>query len=138
MTIHPSYDDSQIWNDIQVTPTSGSPFTASDATSQTSYGTRTLPLTTYPADPDEAGDQANWLLGIYKEPSTRISSIGFTLGGDTALWAPVLGGEVGNRYTIERALAGDDLAQDVYLEAVSHTITAGKEWEVSWQLSPAV
>ncbi|HEY6565430.1 MAG TPA: hypothetical protein VIY86_13090, partial [Pirellulaceae bacterium] len=137
--IEPSYDDSQLWTQVQVTPSSGDPFTATaDATVLSAYGTRTLPLTTYPADANEAADQANHLLGVYSEPSTRIDRIVFRLGKHADLWPIILGAEIGNRYTIGKTLAGDDLAQDVYLEAISHRISATKEWEVEWQLSPAV
>lgn len=141
----PSTDDQLIANDVRITTSDGAdPFIATDgprtdpATSQGMYGPRTLDRTIYPDDQNEGYDFAHYLLSLYKDPSTRIPAISFRLGDDSNLWAVILAGELGDKYTIQLPLEGDDLDQDVYLEAITHSISSQtKVWDVTWQLSPA-
>lgn len=143
--LEPETDDELVANDIRVaTSESGMPFIATDgpasdpATSQGRYGHRTLERTIYPDNELEGYDFAHYLKGLYAEPSTRVPKIFFRLGKDTTLWATVLAAEIGNRYNVILPLEGDDLDQDVYLEAINMTINAQTlEWDVDWQLSPA-
>jgi hypothetical protein len=133
------FDDEQIYNDIAVTTSDGSdPFTARDEDSIEAYGRRSLSKSIYPDDENEGYDFAHYLKGLYAEASTRIESIDFRIGADPDLIGTILGAELGNRYNIEVALAGDDLDQDVFLEAITHNISAMKVWDVTFQLSPAV
>lgn len=135
-----SYDDTNLWNEVTVTPGSGqvSSFTVTDADSVAAYGKRTLNLTTYPADANEGYDRALWSLGLYAEPSTRIDQITMALRSDADLWPVVLDAELGNRYTFGKTEPGEDLEMDVYLEGIHHEINPQTAtWDVTWQLSPA-
>jgi hypothetical protein len=132
------FDDEQIYNDVRVTTSSGAvPFTAQDDDSIDSYGRRTLTKSIYPLDENEGYDFAHYLKQLYAAAATRIESIDFRIGADVNLIGTLLGAELGNRYNVEVALAGDDLDQDVFLEQITHSISAMKVWDVTFQLSPA-
>lgn len=135
----PSYDDDNVRNKISITPNVDTTETAvaTDDDSIDTYGVRSFRRTTYPASVDEANDMALHLLGTYAEPHIRVGSIEMRLGDDTTLWPIALGGEIGNRYTIKKTMAGDDLDLDVYLERIEHEISRDKTWQVRWELSPA-
>jgi hypothetical protein len=139
MMTAPETDDELIANDIRVTTSDGAlPFIAQDETSIDSYGQRTLDKSIYPADENEGYDLAHYLLQLRKEPTTRFDRIFFRLGADAGLWDTILSAEISDRYTIQTPLAGDDLDVDVYLESVTHTISASAQtWDVDWSVSPA-
>lgn len=136
--IEVNFDDERIFNEVKVKPSDAAdPFIANDPDSEDSYGRRTLERTIYPSDANVAYDAAHYLKALYSEPDVRVDRMSLVLGGDAALWPVVLGAELDDRFTVNVPLAGDDLAVDVHLEAISHTVTADKRWTVEWQLSPA-
>lgn len=130
--------DALIFNEVYVTAgDTGSTVIATDAASIAAYGPRSRQLTIFPADPNQAASHAAYLLSLYKDNGLRIRRLDIALGKDADLWAVVLGAELGDRFRVIKTLTGDDLDQEVYLEAVTHTIEVGPTWLVSWDLSPA-
>ena len=132
-----SLDDDLIFNEVRVSPVAGVS-TATDATSQSTFGIRTLSLKISPLDDGDAVDHAEWLLSRHKDPEFRVEQLDIVLRDTpTALWPIILGAELGDRYTVTQVRAGDDLSTDVYLERMRHTLLPGQQWAVTWQLSPA-
>lgn len=132
-----SYDDQQIYNYVAVTRTGGTEQTASDTTSNTAYGPRTLSKSGLAMQTDtEALSLAQWLMYNYKDPIVRLPAI--TLRGDAhaGVWPQVLGREISDKITISRTPPGSGgaIASDVRIEQIAHSITA-IDWSTTFQLS---
>ncbi|MBI4496318.1 MAG: hypothetical protein HY689_00230 [Chloroflexi bacterium] len=135
----PSYDDSEIWNDVRITREGGTEQQAQDTDSQTKYLRRTLETTGVLITTDaEALHAAQWKLGIYREPGIRFEALSVDGHMDDNLWPLVLGLEFGDRITVRRRPpgGGDALERDCHVEGVQHDISR-EEWQTTWQLSPA-
>jgi hypothetical protein len=148
--LQPSYDDSQIWNDVRVTAAGGTEQTASDSTSQTTYGQRTLSKSgLILADAsgfggatanEEAANAAGWLLAIYKDPALRFTSL--TIRGvatPATLWLQILNRTISDRITVLKRPPGGGAAisQECFIESVEHQIGENvDDWRTTWQLSP--
>lgn len=137
-----SYDDSEIWNEARVTRTGGVEQVATDATSQSSYFTRTLTKTLPMLSDSEALGLAQWLVGVYALPIFRFTSI--TLDGlmDDALWPHILGRAISERITVTQRPPPITTAitKDSYIESIAHEVTAGDDgtfWRVTFGLSSA-
>lgn len=152
VALTPSFDDSQIWNEVIVTASGGTPQTASDATSQSSYGKRTLsPSGLIIADASgtggstadaEASGAAAWLLANYKDPALRFTSVQIAGHSDPAnLWPHVLDRTISDRITVKRRPPGGGaaLSAECFIESVEHRDIAPNVefWTTTWQLSPA-
>jgi hypothetical protein len=131
-----SLDDELVFNEAQVSAGADAPFIVTDADSIAEFGPRTISKTIYPADSNEAYDHANYLLGLYANPSLRLGRLAFRVT-QVAPIAVLLGAELSDLYTVDMPLAGDDLSLDVFLEQITHTIDLSKRWMVEWQMSPA-
>lgn len=135
----PSYDDSNIWNDIPVKPEGLTVQRAQDTTSQDRYGHRQLPefgaLITTEA---EALDAANWALRRLKDARQRVDSLTVHGHRNDDLLTQVLTRKVGDRITVKRRPpgGGDPMTLDVFIEKVNHQV-GEKTWTTTWQLSPA-
>ena len=133
----PSFDDSSIYNFVRVNPNDETRrATVIGAVSVETYGARVLDITTYPEDTNEALSLATYVVANNQDPTTRIQSVAFNLGANSALWPVVLGGDLSQRFLMKKALIGDDFSQEVYIEAVSMQVSSKKTWAVTWQLSP--
>jgi hypothetical protein len=149
--LKPSYDDSEIWNEVRITAAGGTTQISSDATSQDAYGKRTLSksgliigdasgLGGATADAECASASA-YLLSNYKDPLLRFLQItiaGHTLPG--TLWGHVLNRTISDRITVKRRPPGGGAAisQECFIEAVEHHVGGDVEfWTTTWQLSPA-
>ncbi len=148
--LKPSYDDTQIWNEVRITPSGSTVQSASDATSQLQYGKRTLPKTLIiadasgvggPTEEEEAAQAAAWLLANYKNPALRFVSI--TIAGaaaPTTHWTQILNRTISDRITVVKRPPGGGAAisQDCLIESVEHSIGRNiDDWRTTWQLSPA-
>ena len=112
--------------------------TASDATSQTAYGQRSLSRTGLLIAADaEALSQAQYLLSRYKDPALRAKSILIKPDANpTLLWPHILGFDIGTRITLQLAQAVIDT--DYHIEGIQHDWDArGNLWRTKWQLSDA-
>lgn len=136
--LRPSFDDTNIANDIHVTRSGGTEQIAQDATSQAHYFKRTLSKTGLLITTDnEASDAAYWLLGQYKDAGLRFQRLTVAGPMNDSLWPHVLGRDISHRITAtKRPPGGGTLTQDCFIEGVEHTISRD-DWLTSWDLSPA-
>lgn len=134
----PSFDDSNIYNDIHITRAGGTEQVAQDATSQARYFKRSLTKTGLLITTDnEANDAANWLLGQYKDVALRFKRMTIAGPMNDSLWTQVLGRDISHRITVIRRPPGSGtITQDCFIEGVEHTISR-EDWLTSWDLSPA-
>ncbi len=133
-----NYDDTWIYNEIQVSRRDGEKQIAGDPDSQRRYFARTLELDDLLLTSDiEAMSCAQDLLNRYREPGVRVESIILQPTGYDDMWPVVLDRELSDRITVVRRPRGDAaIVRDYYLEAVTHDIT-DSDWDIRWQLSPA-
>lgn len=138
-SVDPPFDDTDIWNQVVVTPLNYGPQPADDPTSQHAYGVRTLSRASVTDDSGEALDQATFLLNQFKEPVQRVKAVTFTPMSDPAVLFPAaLGLDVLSRVQlIRRPLDGASsvFTQEALIEGIDHTFTNGS-WATTWRLSP--
>ncbi len=133
-----SYDDDFIYNDVRITRSGGTEQTATDATSQTSYGQRSLSRSGLLMTTDsEALSQAQYLLARYKGPALRAKSIMvYPDAAPANLYPKVLGYDIGTRITFRLGQAG--INADYHIEGIEHNWDARQNlWKTNWQLSDA-
>jgi hypothetical protein len=131
------FDDHQIWNKIRVSRVGViDSQTASDATSISRYGTRTLTrFDTLHTTDAAAATLASTLLARYKEPHLRLHRISVTPRTDPDLWPAALVYDVGQKMTIKRRpAAGNIINLTCWLEGAAHTVTP-KRWESTFTVS---
>jgi hypothetical protein len=136
--IEPSYDDQYIYNDVRVTREGGTEQTASDATSQTSYGKRSLSKTGLLITVDtEAKDQADFLLSRYKDATLRSRTLTVFPDRDPAnLYPKILDYDLSTRITVRLNQASID--HEYHIEHISHDFIARQgSWKTEYQLSDA-
>jgi len=136
--MEPRYGSEEIRNDIRITRSGGVQQSASDATSQTDYGKRSLSRTGLLMTTDnEADDQAEYMLKRYKDPAMRNRLLKIIAERDPGrLWPQVLGREISDRITVRRNEASID--NDYHIEGVQHDIDlVDRTWTTYWQLSDA-
>lgn len=133
------YNDQNIRNYISCQRTGGTAQVASDATSINQHGRRSLSRTDLLSSTDaEMANQASWILFRDKDGEPEIDSIILKGRDDAALWAQILGRDVGDHVRVIRQQPGDDIDMEVIIESVSHTIRdKGLDWTTTWRCSPA-
>ncbi len=132
-------DDANIWNEALVTPSGGTAETASDATSEGHYFTRTLSRSLLTSDQAEALDAAQYLVATYKDPAPKLPALTLLPARSTSAWPIVLGAANSQRFTFRRRPSyGGTINADGFVEQVADTVTPGAGWDVTLQLAPAV
>lgn len=134
-----SYGNEYILNDIRITREGGTEQVASDATSQTNYGKRSLSRTGLLMISDyESLSQAQYLLSRYKDPLLRVKDITIRAGADEAnLYPKVFGYDISTRITVRLNQASLD--EDYHIESVEQSwrATDAHGWETKWELTNA-
>lgn len=134
--LNPRFGASQIFNDIRITRKGGTQQAATDSTSQSDYGKRSLSETSLLMTTDnEALDQANFLLKRYKDPFLRTRSLRIVPESHpTDLFPQILGRKISDRITLRRNEA--DIDEDYFIEGIEHNIDlVNYSWVTTWQLS---
>jgi hypothetical protein len=131
-----SYDNELIKNDITVTDGTNTVQLRNDE-SIDRYGRRVASFTISTSDANELTDTAYFLLAKLSEPALRVDTLVIQPQANVALWPIVLGLDIGDRLTVKKTLAGDDVEADFHIESIAHDVTAQKTWQTTWQLSPA-
>lgn len=135
-----SFDVDELANDWRITREGGTAQTADDATSIDSYGRRTQTRTVLLTSDTEALDQARYLTSLFKDPHVRFERIEIEPLEEDALWAQVLGRELGDRIAVEHYPPGGGaaLAKDVHIDGTTLLLEARPVvvGEASWQLTP--
>lgn len=135
------YDDDFLFNRAFVTGATGDQQSAEDATSITDHG----PVTFQPIDSDaivgepEALNIAEWIVAKHKVVEPRISGFSIDPAGDPAnLWPVVLSLDLRDIVTVKVDYEGspDVLTQDVAIEHIAHSFTAGGVWTVTYSCHP--
>jgi len=137
-TLDLPYDDQYIYNAVYITRAGGTQQSATDATSQTAFGLRTLSRTNQLMTTDyEALSQAQFLISRYKNPALRAKTLVIWPDTDPAnLWPLVLGLDISDRITVRLNQASID--EDYHIEGITHDYSASTGvWETRWQLSNA-
>lgn len=132
-------DDQYIRNDIRITRDGGTEQIATDATSITDYGQRTLSRQSLLMTTDgEALDQADFLLSRYKDSRLRAKSMTILPGrAESDLYPKVLSYDLSRRITLTIDQA-DIIDREYHIEGVSHQADAvQRRWVTRWQLSDA-
>lgn len=130
-------DDADLWDEVEVTPSGGTPETASDAASKLSHFTRRLNRDILSSSQSEALSAAQYLLSLYADPSPRIPQVELVGASDTGKWPQILTADVSDRFTWIRRADAHTIEQDVFVERYSDTVAPGRDWRVTLQLSPA-
>jgi hypothetical protein len=135
------YDDTQIWNRIEINRQGGEAAIEEDSDSQTTYGKRTLKKHDLLNGSDNVNlGLARILLYRYKDPQVRAKSLVVTPRRDPAnLWPVVLGLGVSDLLVVKRRPpAGNIISENVHVEGVTHSIdAASKQWVTTISLSKA-
>jgi len=133
------YDDSQIWNRVEVR-IGGFPSYSSSTASQDKYGIRQLTVNDILLPNTTDGDDlADIYLARYKDPLQRIESI--TLRPEhepSTQWQQALLRDLSDKITVQYVSnAGVTKTLHSYIEGVSHRVTMAKRrtWSTTWQLS---
>jgi hypothetical protein len=137
----PVLDDTDIWNDIAITPTNMGPQIAGDATSQARYGKRTRSVSTQNASAVEAANRAYADLNRYKAPTQRIKQVSFTPMSDPAVLFPAaLGFDLLTRVEVRRRPmdgSGSTFDQTALIEGITEAVDAAQgTWLTTWRQSP--
>lgn len=111
---------------------------ASDATSQGDYFTRTLSRTGMLYDSDnESSDKAAFELSLYKDYAPRITALQIdgTYQPSTA-WPQALGRELGDRLTVRKRPPGGGslIEQESFIGSIQHSVGVGT-WETTFGLT---
>lgn len=134
------YDDRFIYNKIRITASGSDGLqTASDATSDTRYGTRVYALTAPYLTAGQALPLAQWLLSGYKDAHPRVQSIDLDSDANpSGLLPQQFGREIGDRITLAKNLPGTlGINQDFWVEGIKHKWDASGNTGVqtTWLLS---
>jgi len=136
--LEPSYDDQFIFNDIRVTRSGGTEQTASDATSQTTYGQRSLVKTGLLMSTDaDALAQADYRLSRYKDATFRTRTLIIKPDRDPVnLFPKALNYDISTRITVRLNQATID--RDYHIEGIAHEYDGRTgDWTTTWELSDA-
>lgn len=111
-----------------------------DKASQSKYGVKTFSLTGLQnIDDPSLVPVAIQILNEFANPELRFATLTLRPEKDpTALWPVVFALELRDRITIfRRPTAGNVIAQDVFLESISHSVTREGPYELKFDLSAA-
>lgn len=134
------YDDDLLINEALVTDATLIEVQVTDSTSVSENGPSTYEaLNEQIGTPPVALNVAEWIVGKYKDVEPRIVGLTVDPAGDPSnLWPEVLGRELRDVITVEASYPGSgaQLVQDVAVETLTHSFTAGGVWTVTYGLHP--
>ncbi len=131
------FSEANMVNDCTVTREGGLPQRAQSATSIAAYWrmSETISGVLYSTD-NEAEAMAEWRVSNLSQPTLRPSRLTFVPLADLPdLFPRVMERELGDRITVTRVLAGDDIEVDAVIEGIEHRFSP-RWWETSFNLSP--
>lgn len=129
-------DEALLYNDVRMTRIGGTEQTASDATSQTAYGVRSLARSGLLNSSDLAASiLANFFAARYSDTATRVKSMLIRPGKNpVSLWYKCLNYNISDRLTIRLDQASIDT--DYFIEGVQHDWVAKTDsFTTRWWLS---
>lgn len=134
-----SVDDGDLWNEAAVTPSGGTPETASDTTSVDAYFARRLNRTILSDSQNEAKAAAEYIVYRYADPPPRLPVVQLVGRADPTVWDDILALNLSDRLLWRRRpeQAARTIEQPVHVEQIAETVLPGSDWVVEVQLSPA-
>lgn len=138
-SVSTDFDTTHLSNSVQITQQStGLVFSASDATSKLSYGSRTLTRNNQSTSANECQDQATYLVNTYKDPHERVATMRLHPSANPSVLFPVcLSLELGMRVRVMRRppAPAPAIQIDGFIENVIHTPDDAGEWFTDVQIS---
>lgn len=133
-----SFDDADLWNTVAVTSEGVGTSSKTDASSATTYGSRTLARTVLLTTAAEQEDHATFVLTGTAQPALRVDRlepIGELDAGSH--WPYLLDRDLGAKVLVQfdPPGAGDAISQASYVEGIAWAITPSR-WQVAWNLVP--
>jgi len=135
-----SFSDDHLANSVTVTTAEGLAFTASDATSITTYGTVAKQIDTLLDSQADAQTYAAIYLNAYKDPSLRIQEFKVAPQAKGSIAFPlVLAASLADRVTFEIKPnnVGTRISEQLIVEQIVHDFTPDT-WSTTFSGSPAV
>ena len=134
------FDDTYIFNSVQITQANASPafsYVAEDAPSQNSYGMRTLQRTVECASQSDVGGMADTLLAWYKDPRPRLVTLSVECRSKPWTFPAVLGLGIGDCVRVNRrpAYGAPAFGVDVFIDGIAHTVDADT-WHTTFSTTP--
>jgi hypothetical protein len=133
------FDDTYIYNDVQVTQAGASPayvYEIQDVTSQNTYGVRSLTVSAQVVNQSDVQAMGATLLARYKQPVARLSTLSFELRSKPTYLAQIMALKIGDLITVNyAALGGTVYALYVFIDGISHTVDEN-QWLVSFNTTP--
>jgi hypothetical protein len=130
-------DDAYLWNTAVVTPSGGTEEVWTDAASKTSYFERRLVRSHLSASQTEALNTAQHLVQRYSDSTSRVPNVTVVGRANPVKWPAILGAVNSNRFAWRRSATAAILTE-VFIERVSDVVTPGRDWRVTFDLSPAL
>lgn len=138
------YDPTYQFNDIQgqrltADGSAGGLFLSGDPSGTIAqYFTNTLQLQLFLATDAQVQERIAFLYTLLSSPLVRTNTLTVVPSANPALWASVLGLNIGDRYTVKRRPLGrsDTISIDVIICALQHDISSGL-WRTSISTLPA-
>jgi hypothetical protein len=133
------FDDTYVYNDIQITQSGSSPtyvFQTEDVASQNTYGVRSLTQTIEAANQTDCQGMGATLLARYKDAHARFYQV--TLDGlpDATRFLQILGREIGDLVTMTRKPWGaPQISVNVFIDGIEHQITP-TSWRCVFSTTP--
>ena len=131
-----SFDESRIFNQIQVTRSGGTTQEAESLDSIEEFGARPQSLTdTLNVSDLDTSQIAIQRLAQFQDTSPRVEGLVINPLVQTNLWTQVLGRELGDKITVNIPTpANTTMNFDIHIESISHTVDANNQtW--SWNIS---
>lgn len=131
------YDPTLVFNDITISRSGGVSVEVTNTASLQAYGSRGLSITSYVASDAEVIDAANYYIGRYAQPLTRINALAVVASSAPARWPTVLGMDITDRIAVTRTTAvfTETLACFIQQRAVTISFSGG-QWQVGLQANP--
>jgi hypothetical protein len=122
------FDDERIYNDIQITQTGATPAfssDAADATSENTYGLRTLTRSVELASTADVTGMAATLLARYKNPHPRVPQATFDLQSNPGQAPTLLGLDIGVCVAVKRRPPGAPaISINCFVDGINDTVNA--------------
>lgn len=132
--------DQDVVNEARVSRLEGTVQVVGDAASEAKYLRRSRVVAGLLHQTDQNSlDLANFIIGRYAEPITRVAGMVVRPPLDEAnLYPQVLGRDLGDRLTVRKRPQnlGSAIEQDAQVEGIRHSV-GNFDWQTSWNLSPA-
>lgn len=137
-----AYDDQNLYGKVSATADALNPEVASDSTSLTTYGNRSLEVDCGPLDDANVlADIANGFLAAYKSPTLRVGRAELDGAADDTRLQAILAAAPGRKVTVVRRPpgGGSAISQASYIERIEHRLSrALSQWHTSLGVVPAV